>query len=408
METRPDCRQKDLVRYSHHLGIQQYCKKKHYWPASINSRSKGRGCPYCSNRKIGFGNDLQSKNPKLAKEWHPTKNTLKPNEVIAGGTKKAWWKCKYNHEWEALIGNRVVHGAGCPKCSSQTSRAELYIFSEFLTIFKEVENRAKIGKDEIDIFIKDFNLGVEYDGSFYHKNKFQTDKIKKNRISKFITLINIREIPLEKIFHSDFCYDAKNTKYYDLVVGLLNHIINNKICESKKLNSLLRKYLKEKKPRNEKFFKELISYLPGPIKEKSLLIENPKLSEQWHPTKNGKLKPRNFTSKSSWRSWWLCDNGHEWDQTIHARSRNKEADCPICSGYRLSVGDNDFQTLHPDLAKEWHPHKNKEKTPSQFRPGSHEPIWWLCKEGHEWKCEIRERFIRKNRKQKNCEECYKK
>ena len=47
----------------------------HEWQATINNRNNGRGCPYCTNRKVlnGF-NDLLTKKPELAREWHPTKN----------------------------------------------------------------------------------------------------------------------------------------------------------------------------------------------------------------------------------------------------------------------------------------------------------------------------------------------
>ena len=36
------------------------CSEGHEWQATINSRNDGRGCPYCSSRKILIGyNDLQ-------------------------------------------------------------------------------------------------------------------------------------------------------------------------------------------------------------------------------------------------------------------------------------------------------------------------------------------------------------
>ena len=47
------------------------CSKGHEWQATINSRNKGIGCPYCSGRfAIKGENDLQTLNPTLAKEWH--------------------------------------------------------------------------------------------------------------------------------------------------------------------------------------------------------------------------------------------------------------------------------------------------------------------------------------------------
>lgn len=65
------------------------------WKAKINIRSNGHGCPCCSNRVLVKGvNDLLAKNPRLAKEWHPTKNgDLKPSDVFSSAKLKVWWVC---------------------------------------------------------------------------------------------------------------------------------------------------------------------------------------------------------------------------------------------------------------------------------------------------------------------------
>jgi DNA-directed RNA polymerase subunit RPC12/RpoP len=98
------------------------CKKKgHEWPARISDRNKGTGCPYCSGRYATKENNLQKVNPKLAKEWHPTKNGhLTPKDVLPNSGKKAWWICKKKgHEWEAIVSNRNRRGDGCPYCSGR-------------------------------------------------------------------------------------------------------------------------------------------------------------------------------------------------------------------------------------------------------------------------------------------------
>ena len=62
--------------------------------------------------------NLQAINPKLAKEWHPTKNRkLTPRDVMPGSGKKVWWQCSKGHEWQAIIRNRSkAKGIGCPEC----------------------------------------------------------------------------------------------------------------------------------------------------------------------------------------------------------------------------------------------------------------------------------------------------
>ncbi|MDY6313600.1 MAG: zinc-ribbon domain-containing protein [Clostridia bacterium] len=93
------------------------CSKGHEWQATIVSRKNGNGCPYCSGKYVVKGkNDLQSVNPKLAKEWNFEKNDrLTPNDVSPNSGKKVWWKCSKGHEWQAVVSNRNK-GSGCPHC----------------------------------------------------------------------------------------------------------------------------------------------------------------------------------------------------------------------------------------------------------------------------------------------------
>ena len=72
------------------------CSKGHKYEQSIVKRtSRGYSCPVCSGHKTLVGyNDLATRAPEIAKEWHPTKNNLlKPSDVTFGSNKKAWWKC---------------------------------------------------------------------------------------------------------------------------------------------------------------------------------------------------------------------------------------------------------------------------------------------------------------------------
>ena len=65
------------------------CEKGHEWQAIINNRTNGRGCPYCSGKRVCADNALSTKYPHLVYEWHPTKNhNLKPEEVTCGSSKK--------------------------------------------------------------------------------------------------------------------------------------------------------------------------------------------------------------------------------------------------------------------------------------------------------------------------------
>ncbi|MEO2013904.1 MAG: zinc-ribbon domain-containing protein [Fuerstiella sp.] len=95
----------------------------HEWEADPNARTGSQsGCPCCSGLRVSVTNSLASLFPEIAKEWHPTKNgEVTPEDVVAGSSKKFWWKCPkgVDHEWEATLGSRTHGGNGCPCCSGR-------------------------------------------------------------------------------------------------------------------------------------------------------------------------------------------------------------------------------------------------------------------------------------------------
>ena len=66
------------------------CDLGHTWSATIPTRIRSDGCPYCGNKKLLVGfNDMASTHPKLAQEWDYKKNgSLTPTEVTTGSNKK--------------------------------------------------------------------------------------------------------------------------------------------------------------------------------------------------------------------------------------------------------------------------------------------------------------------------------
>lgn len=108
------------------------CFKGHEWEAAIYSRSSGRNCPYCINKKILTGfNDLATLCPELAKEWHPTKNgELSPFDVSRGSDKKVWWLGSCGHEWIMEVSARTGLGKGCPACNGNFGVPEYNLITE--------------------------------------------------------------------------------------------------------------------------------------------------------------------------------------------------------------------------------------------------------------------------------------
>jgi hypothetical protein len=108
----------DVVPYSNKK-VWWICEKGHEWESPPNNRSAGHNCPYCSGLKASKETSLAMKNPPLAKEWHPSRNSpLTPEEVMPRSSKKVWWQCQKGHEWTSSVGNRSA-GRGCPYCGNK-------------------------------------------------------------------------------------------------------------------------------------------------------------------------------------------------------------------------------------------------------------------------------------------------
>lgn len=122
--------------------------------------------------------------------------------------------CPIHGDFEQIVYEHM-HGCGCPSCGIGSSKAEKNI-TQYLTdngIECKVKTRKLLDGFEMDIFIPKFNIGVEYDGLWWHSEKQEKDKgyhIGKTELanSKGYKLIHIFED--EYMFHKDLVLDKLN------------------------------------------------------------------------------------------------------------------------------------------------------------------------------------------------------
>jgi very-short-patch-repair endonuclease len=119
----------------------------------------------------------------------------------------------------------------------------------------------------------------------------------------------------------------------------------------------------------------------------------PEVAEEWHPSKNGEVRPSQVIAGSHAKYWWKCDVGedHEWEAPAKARTFSGTG-CPFCRGLKVSV-TNSLSVLFPDLATQWHPTKNLPIKPLEVVAGSNKKFWWKCDvaDDHEWLTQVVER-----------------
>ena len=135
------------------------------------------------------------------------------------------------------------------------------------------------------------------------------------------------------------------------------------------------------------------------VGKNDLATIGPALALQWHPSKNGVLKPQDVTGVSGKEVWWLCGKGHEWRAKIS--NRHFGSGCPTCANHIVAAGFNDLATTHPEIASQWHPTKNGDLHPNQVTRGMRKKIWWTCSKGHEWQA-----FLYVRTRSTGCPVCY--
>ncbi|MGD0678370.1 MAG: zinc-ribbon domain-containing protein [Polyangiaceae bacterium] len=124
----------------------------------------------------------------------------------------------------------------------------------------------------------------------------------------------------------------------------------------------------------------------------------PDLAAQWHPTRNGGLRPTQITAGTTRKVWWRCSAvpKHEWQGSPAVRSR-LTGGCPFCLGLR-TCSRNALAATNPGVAAEWHPTKNKGLTPHDVVEGSGRRVWWQCGRhpDHEWQALVYNRTLRRS------------
>lgn len=99
-------------------------KCNHQWQAQIASRNRGNGCPNCAGKITNKTNSLQHNYPKIAKQYHPTRNPKPINTIKKGMRTSVWWQCKKGHEWKTSPYNRVKQNDGCSYCGGRFATPE--------------------------------------------------------------------------------------------------------------------------------------------------------------------------------------------------------------------------------------------------------------------------------------------
>lgn len=361
------------------------CSKGHTYTARIDHRcSMHSGCPICANKQALAGyNDLETHYPIIANEWDYSENKKLPREFLPYSNKVVSWICPIcKQPYKRKIVERTYKHCACPKCTGERSTSypeQALLF--YLSQVTETLNRAISDRLEIDIFLPEFGVGIEYNGEYYHANKYEQDATKIRKLEAFgLDIISIecgreRSVSLTNIV---LCTPPMASPTdAELTWGILQ------------LFNLLKLPTPDVDLRRDST--SIYSQYVRTRKQYNLATEFPQLAKEWDYIKNKNIPPDAFFPGSNKLVWWICPVcNSSYDMRINNRTQGGSG-CPYCAGKRIMPGLNDLPTTHPELINEWDYERNA-KSPNEYSKGSDHKAHWLChKCGHRWSATISSR-----------------
>lgn len=391
--------------------IPDHSNKKYYWRcpkghpsylAAVAKRSRGDGCPVCSNHKIIKGiNDFQTLHPELMDEWLWNENNdqgLYPDKISQGSGKIAWWSCRTcGNTWQASIVNRARKHSGCPFCANLKVKSG---FNDLATVFPALAEEWDFDKngevtpaDVVAYSAKRFwwkckTCHNSWKTSVMLRTKtgcpYCSNHTKIKGFNDLETLCPdlVKEWDYEKnidILPSQFAKGSEKKVWWKCNKGhsweaTINSRVSGRNCP----------YCSNKK------------VLKG---FNDIFTTNPEYEDEWDFDKNKNLDPYALPSGSDKKAWWICSTcGFSWQASISSRSAGRG--CPKCgretaSAGRLKTmaGNNPLFEQYPQLEREWDHEKNKGLDIDLIPASSNRFAWWICDKGHSFKTRINSRTI---------------
>lgn len=360
------------IAVNHGTPIWWKCEQGHSWRTLTRNRLQGKGCPYCSNHKAWPGfNDLESLKPDFLEEWDHEKNDVLPSEVTRKCNKKVWWKCKEGHSWQAVIASR--YKTGCPICGNKQI---LIGYNDLATTHPELVKEWDYEKN--DVLPTEVVHGS--DGFFWWKCEYGHSW--RAKITNRVHGTNCPECTtyLRTSFQEQAIYYYVKKAYQDAVSSDYSYGF------------------------------ELDVYIPC-IKT---AIEYDGF--RWHQDVQKDIRKNEKCRKNGIRLIRIRENGCPYiddDCKYIAMEDNHEKyfqeilgsvlkavdvyeydidllrdRVDILSQYMNSKYENSLEFKFPEIAKEWHPTKNKDLLPRMVAGCTQKKVWWLCPEGHEYQTSV--------------------
>lgn len=314
----------------------------------------------------------------------------------SGSREKQWiCQCACGRRKTILESNlKALKSMSCGLCSNRVSIPEKAVLFYLSAAFPNIQENYRpdfLEGREIDVYIPELMLGIEYDGERWHK-ELEKD-IWKNEVcsSNGITLVRIREpkcIVSEEL--SPYIITPKpltNGSHMTEPIKQLIDFINKKFRMELNIDvNCLRD--------NAEICKTVLSN----TQSKSLADLFPQIAKEWDYEKNAPLTPDLVAVHSGKKAYWICERGHRYSSVIASRTGDDACGCPICSNHGMAlyqdgvyIGERSLAKEAPEIAKEFDEQKNGISA-DNIAVSSNKKMWWKCSVcGFEWQSKVNNR-----------------
>lgn len=378
------------VAWDSHRCVYWKCEAGHSWSCAISERTRsGVNCPFCSENDPP--EDPLTSYKEISRQWHPSKNRgLDKSQLSAKSTILVWWRCKYNrdHEWQERISTRINHGTDCQKCTRDWTSHRV---GSLRDVFPEIAREWHPTK----------NGDLSPSEVAAHSVRVAWWRCK--RMHEWQSTVGKRT---DKLSGCPYCTKQRPSELYSLkkqfpkIARQWHPTKNGDLRPEQVMPTTLRRAwwicFEDSSHEWESVICDRTSagtgcpFCAGVRVCASNSLENvfPELAKQWHPTKNGKLKPGDIVFGSAKQIWWQCDLGHTWRAAAYNRAEG--TGCPSCAQWRVSSSKESLAGKYPKVARLWHPSRNGKLEPSMIKPGSSQVIWWQCHKDttHQWQAKV--------------------
>ena len=283
-------------------------------------------------------NDLKTLYPDIARQWHPTLNhPVQPDDVSAHSNKKYFWLCEKGHTYEATPDKRI-RGDGCQYCSNR----------RFLPGYNDLKSMYPMLAEEWDY---DNNIGLPEDYPVYSKenarwicsacgNRWEArikDRVQsKYKLCPICSAAQKREEQhIAALKKTGGINDPLLLKEWDYKKNVKGPEEYTPMCMDYAFWICSKCGYHYKSKINNRTMGRGCACCAGKKVVQGvndLATTHPHLAKEWHPTKNGDLKPTDVTYGRAKKVWWLCPEGHEYEAAINHRSTG--TNCPVCNSGR--------------------------------------------------------------------------